>query len=189
MTHCPNWESAGSLARRRRRAPDADLGQGGAQAIEDGVVLGDVLRPHADPIAVLREYELRRMPIAYDILRWVMDHRLAQFENPLLCALRNQTVRILPSAAARLIGVRRPQWVETGPQATTDPSHDVDERRRTSTITVSARSSSSCTASTSSPAGGPDRTSERAPQSRLGDRPDAHRRTDARQTTGALPRF
>ena len=94
-----------------------DLGQGGAQAIEDGVVLGDVLGPHADPIAALREYELRRMPIAYDILRRARRHyRLAQIENPLLCALRNQTVRILPSAVARLIGVRRPQWVETGPQ-------------------------------------------------------------------------
>ena len=46
-----------------------DLGQGGAQAIEDGVVLGEVLRPDADPIAALREYEARRMPIAYDILR------------------------------------------------------------------------------------------------------------------------
>ncbi len=33
-----------------------DLGQGGAQAIEDGVVLGEVLRPDADPIAALREY-------------------------------------------------------------------------------------------------------------------------------------
>jgi 2-polyprenyl-6-methoxyphenol hydroxylase-like FAD-dependent oxidoreductase len=94
-----------------------DLGQGGAQAIEDGVVLGDVLRPDADPIAALRAYESRRMPIAYDILRRARRHyRIAQLENPLACALRNQTVRILPSAVARLIGVRRPQWVETGPQ-------------------------------------------------------------------------
>jgi 2-polyprenyl-6-methoxyphenol hydroxylase-like FAD-dependent oxidoreductase len=96
-----------------------DLGQGGAQAIEDGVVLGDVVRPDADPVLALHEYERRRMPIAYDILRRARRHyRIAQLENPLACAVRNQTVRILPSAVARLIGVRRPQWVETGPQAT-----------------------------------------------------------------------
>lgn len=97
-----------------------DLGQGGAQAIEDGVALGDVLRPDGDPIAALREYEIRRMPIAYDILRRARRHyRIAQLENPLACAVRNQTVRILPSTIARLIGVRRPQWVETGPEVTT----------------------------------------------------------------------
>src|SRR5439155_17143876 len=97
-----------------------DLGQGGAQAIEDGVVLGDVLRPDADPIAALRDYEARRMPIAYDILRRARRHyRIAQLENPLACAVRNQTVRVLPSAVARLIGVRRPQAVETGPRVAT----------------------------------------------------------------------
>jgi 2-polyprenyl-6-methoxyphenol hydroxylase-like FAD-dependent oxidoreductase len=96
-----------------------DLGQGGAQAIEDGIALGDVLRPDADPMAALREYERRRMPIAYDILRRARRHyRLAQLENPLACAVRNETVRHLPSALARLIGVRRPQWVETGPTTT-----------------------------------------------------------------------
>src|SRR5262249_22803668 len=96
-----------------------DLGQGGAQAIEDGVVLGELLRPDADPIGALREYESRRMPIAYDILRRARRHyRIAQLENPLLCAVRNQAVQILPSAVARLIGVRRPQWVEAGPPAT-----------------------------------------------------------------------
>src|SRR5262245_2028319 len=51
-----------------------DLGQGGAQAIEDGVVLGELLRPDADPIGALREYESRRMPIAYDILRRARRH-------------------------------------------------------------------------------------------------------------------
>jgi 2-polyprenyl-6-methoxyphenol hydroxylase-like FAD-dependent oxidoreductase len=96
-----------------------DLGQGGAQAIEDGIALGDVLRPDADPAAALREYERLRMPIAYDIMRRARRHyRIAQLENPLACAVRNQTVRHLPSAIARLVGVRRPQWVETGPPTT-----------------------------------------------------------------------
>jgi 2-polyprenyl-6-methoxyphenol hydroxylase-like FAD-dependent oxidoreductase len=96
-----------------------DLGQGGAQAIEDGVALGEVLGPDADPAVALREYERRRMPIAYDILRRARRHyRIAQLENPIACAVRDQTVRRLPSAIARLIGVRRPQWVETGPQTT-----------------------------------------------------------------------
>jgi 2-polyprenyl-6-methoxyphenol hydroxylase-like FAD-dependent oxidoreductase len=96
-----------------------DLGQGGAQAIEDGIALGDVLRPDADPVTALRAYERRRLPIAYDIMRRARRHyRLAQLENPLACAVRNETVRHLPSALARLIGVRRPQWVETGPTTT-----------------------------------------------------------------------
>jgi 2-polyprenyl-6-methoxyphenol hydroxylase-like FAD-dependent oxidoreductase len=95
-----------------------DLGQGGAQAIEDGVVLGDVLRASADPVAALREYEQRRLPVAYDILRRARRHyRIAHLESPLACAVRDQAVRFLPSAVARLIGVRRPQWVETGPRA------------------------------------------------------------------------
>jgi hypothetical protein len=59
------------------------------------------------------------MPVAYDILRRARRHyRVAQLESPLACALRNEAVRIMPSAVARLIGVRRPQWVETGPPRT-----------------------------------------------------------------------
>ena len=170
-----------------------DLGQGGAQAIEDGVVLGDVLRPDADPIAALREYELRRMPIAYDILRRARRHyRLAQFENPLLCALRNQTVRILPrrsrvsSASADRNGSRPARRRRAGARR-----HDVDERRRTSAYHCErALEFVVHRLHIRDRPGGPD--AERASERRKvdwRDRRAAHRRTDARQTTGAPSRF
>ena len=93
-----------------------DLGQGGAQAIEDGVALGHALSRDADPLAALHTYEERRMPIAYDILSRARRHyRVAQLENPLACTVRNVMVRVLPSPVARVIGVRRPQFIETGP--------------------------------------------------------------------------
>ena len=96
-----------------------DLGQGGAQAIEDGVTLGQVLTLDAVPEDALRTYEQRRMPIAYDIHQRARRHyRVAQLENPFACEIRDLTVRVLPSPVARLIGVRRPQFVETGPQGT-----------------------------------------------------------------------
>ena len=96
-----------------------DLGQGGAQAIEDAVALGRAMSSGSDPLSALQDYETRRMPIAYDILARARRHyRIAQLENPFACAVRNSTVRVLPSAVARLIGVRRPQWIETGPQST-----------------------------------------------------------------------
>lgn len=92
-----------------------DLGQGGAQAIEDAIALGDCLRGAGDVVAALREYERRRMPVAYDVLRRARRHyRLAQLENPVACGLRDTTVRRLPGAVQRVIGVRRPHWVETG---------------------------------------------------------------------------
>ena len=40
-----------------------------------------------------------------------------RIENPFACEIRDLTVRVLPSPVARLIGVRRPQFIETGPQA------------------------------------------------------------------------
>lgn len=93
-----------------------DLGQGGAQAIEDAIALGECLRGATDPVEALRAYEQRRLPIAYDVmLRARRHYRLAQLQNPGACFVRDMTVRLLPATMQRLLGVRRPSWVETWP--------------------------------------------------------------------------
>ncbi len=97
-----------------------DLGQGGAQAIEDAVALGQVMDGATDLVSALRRYEERRMPVAYDVLRRARRHyRIAQLSNPVLCGVRDRTVGHLPAAAARRLGLRRPAWIETERSAAT----------------------------------------------------------------------
>lgn len=83
-------------------APTPNLGQGGAQAVEDAWVIADELANAPDPAAALERYERRRMRKANRIIResrrfgWV-----AGLEHPALCALRNLLVRWTPEAAMR----------------------------------------------------------------------------------------
>ena len=114
----PGWSSGRiTLLGDAAHPMTPDLGQGGAQAIEDGVALGSLLAGSDDVPAALRAYELGRMPVAYDILRRARRHyRIAQLGQPLACSTRNALVRVLPSALARVVGVRRPQAVEVGTQ-------------------------------------------------------------------------
>jgi len=76
-----------------------NLGQGGCQAIEDGVVLAACLAPNSNAEAALREYEARRVPRTRGI---VLSSRrigaLAQLENPALSFLRNLTIRFTPQS-------------------------------------------------------------------------------------------
>lgn len=76
-----------------------NLGQGGCQAIEDAVVLGECLAAAADVEAGLRAYESRRAARA----RFFVEQsrsvgRIAQASGRVACALRNAAFRMLPQA-------------------------------------------------------------------------------------------
>jgi 2-polyprenyl-6-methoxyphenol hydroxylase-like FAD-dependent oxidoreductase len=78
-----------------------NLGQGACQAMEDAVVLAACLSGTRDVDAALRHYEARRIPRTSRIVlasRRIGD--MAQWENPLACALRNLLVRATPTAIA-----------------------------------------------------------------------------------------
>jgi 2-polyprenyl-6-methoxyphenol hydroxylase-like FAD-dependent oxidoreductase len=85
-----------------------DLAQGAAQAIEDALVLADCLSGRDDPVTALRDYEGRRIPRTAAVAALAHRfHRLSQLRNPLAYAARNATIRVLPTAAKRALGVRR----------------------------------------------------------------------------------
>jgi 2-polyprenyl-6-methoxyphenol hydroxylase-like FAD-dependent oxidoreductase len=85
-----------------------DLAQGAAQAIEDALLLADCLSADSDPAAALRAYEAERIPRTTTVAKLALRfHRLSQLRNPLAYAARNVTVRVLPTAAKRALGVRR----------------------------------------------------------------------------------
>ena len=68
-----------------------NLGQGAAQSIEDGVVLGECIQDGPDVPAALREYERRRLERANDVARQArMLARMARWRSPLLCGVRNR---------------------------------------------------------------------------------------------------
>lgn len=79
-----------------------NLGQGGCQAIEDAVVLAEVLTSCASVGDALRRYERLRVRRANDIV--AKSHsagRVAQWENPLAIRLRNALFRALPRSAVQ----------------------------------------------------------------------------------------
>jgi 2-polyprenyl-6-methoxyphenol hydroxylase-like FAD-dependent oxidoreductase len=74
-----------------------NLGQGGCQAIEDGVVLAVCLATIDNVKAALRKYETRRAPRVREIV--LASRRvgtLAQLENPIFGFLRNLAIRATP---------------------------------------------------------------------------------------------
>ena len=78
-------------------ATTPNLGQGGAQAIEDGWVLADCLDTHGDTGVAFREYEQKRMRKTRMIVSrsWQFG-KLASIENPMGCAIRNLVIRGTP---------------------------------------------------------------------------------------------
>jgi 2-polyprenyl-6-methoxyphenol hydroxylase-like FAD-dependent oxidoreductase len=78
-----------------------NLGQGACQALEDAVVLADQLRRGGSIASALRTYEDRRRRqtsrITIESLRF---GRIAQWENPVACTLRDGATRLVPSAAS-----------------------------------------------------------------------------------------
>lgn len=78
-----------------------DLGQGACQAMEDAVVLAASLARSADLPAALRAYETARRARTDRIVRLARHFgRIAQWENPLACAIRDLTVRMTPRRVA-----------------------------------------------------------------------------------------
>ena len=95
-------------------APTPNLGQGGAQAVEDAWVLADEMGRVDDPAVAFRQYELRRKRKANRIIResrrfgWV-----AAMDHPALCTVRNMLVRWTPEFVSRQHIV----WVFRGPDS------------------------------------------------------------------------
>lgn len=77
-----------------------NMGQGGCQAIEDGVVLGKCLQNQAtgNVTAALLDYQSQRVPRANRVLQ--NSRRIGQalsLSNPVVCALRDVAFRLLPA--------------------------------------------------------------------------------------------
>ena len=93
-------------------APTPNLGQGGAQAVEDAWVLVSEMGRADDPAAAFRQYESRRKRKANRIIResrrfgWI-----AAIEHPALCTLRNRLIRWTPEFVTR----RHIAWVFRAP--------------------------------------------------------------------------
>lgn len=91
------------------------LGQGGCQAIEDAVVLGDRLARSRDVASALRAYEAERVRRANAfVVRSRRAGQLARLRNPLLVWLRNAALRRIPPALqarqlARMIDFKPPE--------------------------------------------------------------------------------
>ena len=75
-----------------------NMGQGACQAIEDAVVLATCLRHASERAAALREYEeQRRKRTAAIVKQSRAIGRVAQWENPLACRIRNAILSRTPS--------------------------------------------------------------------------------------------
>ncbi|PYI54879.1 FAD-dependent monooxygenase [Paenibacillus flagellatus] len=86
-----------------------NLGQGGAQALEDAIVLARSLRPEtADVAKALQAYERARIPRTTAIVKQSRRMgKLMQLENGIAIAVRNWMLRTVPPAvlASRLDGI------------------------------------------------------------------------------------
>ena len=70
--------------------PTPNLGQGACQALEDALVLAGCLAEQREPVAALRAYEAhRRKRSAAIIEQSALVGKIGQWEQPLLCALRD----------------------------------------------------------------------------------------------------
>ena len=83
-------------------ATTPNLGQGGAQAIEDAWVVADRLAAHDTPEAAFAGYERIRMPKARRVVNtsWRFG-KMAHLANPLARGARNLLLRLAPESLAR----------------------------------------------------------------------------------------
>ncbi|HET7230225.1 MAG TPA: FAD-dependent monooxygenase [Longimicrobium sp.] len=83
-------------------ATTPNLGQGGAQAIEDAWVLADRLAASASPEAAFAEYERIRMPKARMVVNtsWRFG-KMTHLSNPLARGARNLLLRLTPASVGR----------------------------------------------------------------------------------------
>lgn len=76
-----------------------NMGQGACQAIEDAVVLAACLRNASDIAAALRTYEQERIKRTTAIVKQSQTlGRMAQWENPLACSIRDALMKSTPSS-------------------------------------------------------------------------------------------
>lgn len=98
---CPRrwWSERVVLLGDAAHAMTPNLGQGGAQAIEDAYVLADVLADHPDLNIGLAAYQRRRQArVAWIAATARRIGQLAHWDQPLLCRLRNGILRNMPSS-------------------------------------------------------------------------------------------
>jgi 2-polyprenyl-6-methoxyphenol hydroxylase-like FAD-dependent oxidoreductase len=98
----PVWHSGRvALLGDAAHATTPNLGQGGAQAIEDGYVLAESLARHAEPAAAFAAYEgLRKAKATMVVNRSWQLGKLAHMKNPLGRAARNLLMRITPESVS-----------------------------------------------------------------------------------------
>jgi 2-polyprenyl-6-methoxyphenol hydroxylase-like FAD-dependent oxidoreductase len=82
-------------------ATTPNMGQGACMAIEDAVVLSNLLGRHSNVQDAFRKFEWMRLPRTQKIVKgsWQLG-RVAQLENPILAQLRNAAIRATPSSVA-----------------------------------------------------------------------------------------
>lgn len=82
-------------------ATTPNMGQGACQAIEDVAVLAQLLENDTDIVAIFKRFENRRLARTHSIVNgsWRLG-RLAQWENPILIALRNRAFRMIPKSVS-----------------------------------------------------------------------------------------
>lgn len=97
-----NWyKSSVCLLGDAAHAMTPNLGQGACQAIEDAYVLSECISKYGITIA-FKEYEKIRLPKAHRVVKtsWTIG-KLSHITNPILIALRNQLMRLVPSSVNR----------------------------------------------------------------------------------------
>jgi 2-polyprenyl-6-methoxyphenol hydroxylase-like FAD-dependent oxidoreductase len=96
-------------------------GQGAAQALEDAVALGTVLREAATPAAIaaaLRRYEHVRAERTRSIVAIARRNaRVGSIKSPVACWLRDQAIRMMPQAVIlrSLVAVGKPPEITSIP--------------------------------------------------------------------------
>jgi 2-polyprenyl-6-methoxyphenol hydroxylase-like FAD-dependent oxidoreductase len=82
-------------------ATTPNMGQGACMAIEDAVVLANLLDTHSSIQDAFRKFERMRLARTQKVVKgsWQLG-RIAQLENPILAHLRNAAIRATPSSVA-----------------------------------------------------------------------------------------
>lgn len=83
-------------------ATTPNMGQGACQAIEDAAVLAHLLETGEDMPTIFKAFEKRRLARTHHIVNgsWRIG-QVAQWENPILIALRNTAFRLIPNSVSQ----------------------------------------------------------------------------------------
>ena len=100
LVKLPTWHSGRVvLLGDAAHATTPNLGQGGAQAIEDAYVLAQSLANHSDHRAAFIRYEqIRKVKAQHIVDRSWQFGKMAHLSNPLMRAVRNTVIRSVPTA-------------------------------------------------------------------------------------------